>query len=360
MSDLFASGSSCGPSNPLESLGKHSGNISAAQNERFVQARSNGNASFRTSNQGLSRQANNEFAAFSSPDRPQTATPEFYQHNHLMGRAPIHHQHQSQAPTSQSDWAADFAKMAVSTRLPGVMSNRSMQQSPLDASELNQAPSRMNQHLYTPSMNPGLRLHYASSPAFESQTQQHQHLYQPQNQMEASFKDAFDQVEHQVMQEEQQTNETIAPGTLDDSDLSDLASTIIGNIKNNTTSLKPATSEKFQQSNFMALMSELSTRDVQLQNDKFVARGQDQQVEFESLPRIGQLHQQAVNSHEEPGSTVKQESSSQQPHLEDPFAYFERMGKKLDDMTASPFEVAQALAPPGVVTSSHWEESIDQ
>lgn len=227
---------------------------------------------------------------------------------------------------------------------------------PGSSSNMMMSSSQVNQHLYTPAMSSGMRMHYASSPAF-AQVHQPSVSQEPAttHAMDASFTNAFDQIESELKQEEQ-----IAPPTMDDSDLSELASSIIGNIKTTSTSLKKETTDKFQQSNFMALMSQLSSREVELKNnEKFVSTVSGTEINVNELPRSESLNMNPEEMFPTQAHTAKEESSSQQPHLEDPFAYFERMGKKIDEVMTTPFEVAQAIAPPGALHRSQWEESLD-
>jgi hypothetical protein len=337
-SSLFGSGSDCGPSNPLQSLGKHESGVNTSQNERFVQG-SSAESQFRSTS-SPNHALNDEFRAFAQSTRESDfrfVEPPMQQHQ--MYQQPSIPQPVHLNNTVQSDWAAQFSKLSVNGNVEQVVPVVA----PVAAHPVAVNMSSGYQSTFPSTMRPDLSVYQTTTPIAQQSEHQQTHSLQ---QEQTSFENAFDQVAKSLEEKESEKEMPV-----EQQDLSDLAQTIVNSVKETSKTTNNTTSQKMKNSNFMALMGQLSNRNVLLEGTKFVD-GTGTEVKLDALQRHEQSKPQLTDE--------KASTPEQLPALGDPFAYFESQGKSLDPHMLSPFELAQSIAPLGVVERRDWEEAYDE
>lgn len=371
---LFNDPGSCSASsNPLQNLGKHvSGDGSSLHRDRV--GPNPQQAQFR-SHRGQPEALARDFHAFSSPSGP-----EFFPPEHLQAPVPgpgpmVHHQQvqqqhlqqqQLQRASSQTpEWANEFSKLSISAQRPqtatptmGVMGRTGSAQ---NWHEEFMGPSPLATERSTPL---GM---YNADPSFARMTehrQQHHQLATQEAQQQA-FADAFDQVQRELQENKapevmpQQAENNVTKGDNENEDLSGVAKVIVDAMNDPSGGMSSRVSQKLKNSNFMALMQQLSEKEVMLEGEKFVDKeGRDAMTMVNERPRV-----------EEPQETEQREAP-----LPDPIEYLqqqqqqqkgkERVSKEPEEIedeenqhhNISSFEYAQLFGPAGVAQRHNWEE----
>uniref|UniRef100_A0A060TBY0 ARAD1D35574p n=1 Tax=Blastobotrys adeninivorans TaxID=409370 RepID=A0A060TBY0_BLAAD len=367
---LFNDPGSCSASsNPLQNLGKHvSGDGSSLHRDRV--GPNPQQAQFR-SHRGQPEALARDFHAFSSPSGP-----EFFPPDHLQApvpgpmahhqQVPQHHQQLQRASSQTPEWANEFSKLSLSSQRPqtatptvGVMGRAGSAQ---NWHEEFMRPSPLTTERSTPlSM-------YNADPSFARMTehrQQHHHLAAQEAQQQA-FADAFDQVQRELQENKapevmpQQVENNITQDGNENEDLSGVAKVIVDAMNDPSAGMSSRVSQKLKNSNFMALMQQLSEKEVMLEGEKFVDReGRDAMTMVNNRPR-GQ---------EQP---EPQETEQREAPLPDPIEYLQQQQQKGKERVSeepekieedenlhykiSSFEYAQMFGPAGVAQRHNWEE----
>ncbi|TGZ85027.1 hypothetical protein EX30DRAFT_337453 [Ascodesmis nigricans] len=299
------SGSLCGPSNALQSLTKHTSVDRSLQRDRLAPNRSQTGtplSGFRSAPSHINPQADHEFAAFTT-SQPGPAlnhfqpapTPQF---------APARHQ------TPQENWANDFSRLELGPAQPVLRSKGS--------AFLNAGPSFQNAGPATQwrseftatraepsaafaaqSMMPMMQ-QPAYTPAFQSYSQmpmQSSGMGEQQNKLQddfqfddSAFESAFEMAAQQLheaaannvgvemgerealaqaveeVQPVEQQEEEERSKEQDGDELARTAGQLLESVKGDS-------SEKFQKSNFLALMRKLRDHEVVIQGDTMVEVG---------------------------------------------------------------------------------------
>lgn len=300
-------------------------------------------------------QREQEFEMFKNSAHGSQFTPDF------MTAPPtpaIYHQQAPQQMMGGGDWANEFSKMSLNTATPPPSQqqfhNQMHHQPPPQwgAEFLNSAPqtTRSTPIMSTAQTNNTMYPQFQTAPNISRQTEHRQqhHLHADEEAQARAFEDVFSQVEESLKQQEPE--ESSAAATEHD-DLSGVAKTIVTAISDNSNSMASHTSQKLQNSKFMALMQKISEKEVTLEGEKFVDQSGNDAVTTES-------NEQEVIKEPAP------EPTTAEARLPDPFDYIqqqqeEQYTKEENDVkpnVLSPFEYAQAFGPNGLAQKFNWEE----
>ncbi|ANB10921.1 hypothetical protein AWJ20_3715 [Sugiyamaella lignohabitans] len=377
MSQLFSSSDSCGPVNPLQNLGKHTGPTNSSQHERFVRENSAGPSSFRsTPSPSLVNGTNTDFQAFASRGSPSQSGFNFHPGQgqaasqvpgQLPGQLPVQLARNGapldqrnigfQAPqTTSSDWASEFSKLSVGSR--------PSQDLRMATSPLSMTAASSSYQQYQP-QQPMLRsdLMYYQTSASVSQQPEHHQIHKL-NEEQASFENAFAEVERSLNSEsisqqdttiQKETEQVESLQKVNNTELSGVAQDIINSINESSQSTNSSTASKMKSSNFMALMDQLSKKNVVLEGTKFVDGVSGAEISADQLAR-----QEDTANYKEPSlpEHLQPQNMSKAPQipLQDPFSFINQLN--IDPSKSTPFELAQLMSP-GVALSD-WEEKYEE
>lgn len=243
--------------------------------------------------------------------------------------------------------------------------------------QMHQAPQlNHSQNMQYSSASPVLQ--YQTTQAMANQTE-HQQMHAVER-VNATFAQAFEQMDKQLgngepeadvrpadiktetsrdeihSQEPQQESQQEHQQADESADLSEIAKTVIGHVETSAAGAHWHTASKVRASNFMALMEQLSTRQVRLEDDKFVDTAGDK-VETDGLRARVQTSIQRGGGTSQSATPLEATSIESRANggLEDPFDYMLRTGAS--DQTGIPnsLEAAKLFAP-SLVKASDWEE----
>lgn len=295
---------SCGPSNALTNLSKHAQRDTHLQNE--ASQRMGGprhpNQLFRSSNfNQVDANLNQEFERFqgrhtsdvplSSPYAQQQRLPYQPQHQH---QRPLQNQHQQSA---NPKWVQDFSQinLGASKSSQGDWQSQFMRQSQNQAALQSQSQGQMQTnnfmqllHLQRPTFVPTLAREGPFQLSMRTDLSvpltEHRELHLVELDQE-SFNQQFDAIERELENE-----------TVDDRDTGkDEFARTAQQVRNSMMSVPDGeTSSKFQQSNFLKLMSDISNKSVELDGDKFV--NAELRADIRELTTSPQSHSNATES----------------------------------------------------------------
>ncbi|KAK6460818.1 hypothetical protein DFJ63DRAFT_317236 [Scheffersomyces coipomensis] len=375
---------SCGPSNAITNLSKHAQRDNSLQNEAALRNNQQRNniGSFRTNGNIVDTRLNSEFqqfnngndfaSSFASQFKPQIPQQNIQQQPQLHNgnwvndfsnlainqpQGPIHQHHpaqqQHQQPNVRSDWNQQFLQQ--------------------DNSQVQfQQPQQQNQQ-FMPNYANGLAMR--NSPLFAQQQHQqvqpqvseHQELHKMQQESK-HFDNEFDMLEKELQDQEPAQDEELK--TVDDSDKERFAETArqVQHSMQSATSTQE-TKSKFENSNFLKLMSSISNRQVELSGDKLVnsTNGEDIRQYLSDPLKDIKTENGNIHYHEPPHDIpipVAPIQQQQQPqhdlrpevnHLPDPLAHIKdgELGGILD-----PFSAAKVVSG-GQVQMHDWMEDFD-
>ncbi|KAK6203337.1 uncharacterized protein RJT21DRAFT_26345 [Scheffersomyces amazonensis] len=285
---------SCGPSNALTNLSKHTQRDNSLQNEfalRNNQQSRNHPGNFKTNN-GVDHRLNQEFQQFNGGND--------FANSFMTQFQPVQHRQQPVNPMQVNNpaWVSDFSNLSISQQPQPVQQSQANnlqgrsdwhQQFMQQSNNQMQIPSSQQQQQqpqfvpnYAQGMGMGMGMAMTNGPIFS----QHQQLQQPlqgqatehqevhkMEQEHKHFENQFDMIEKELQDQELQQDEQVADqtGLVDDSDKERFAETarkVETSMQNAKSSQE--TKSKFQNSDFLKLMSSISTRQVELSGDKLV------------------------------------------------------------------------------------------
>mmetsp|Transcript_7775 Transcript_7775/g.9801 ORF Transcript_7775/g.9801 Transcript_7775/m.9801 type:complete len:416 (+) Transcript_7775:1473-2720(+) len=364
---------SCGPSNALQNLSKHTQRDNTLQNEVIRNQPQQGNG-FR--NQSVvDQRLNQEFQQFTSGQtlnqfQPEPVHQQFHQH-HRQHNHPQYSQHQP-----QQGWIQDFSNMSINQQ-PGhqteniqngkvqndwhkqFMKQHQSSQQPLQNNVAYQPQHQMGGFQMNMRTNLSNSLYQTRGNMTEHKEI---HKMEEENQI---FDAQFDQLEREL-QEEQMSNEQTAEVQMDSNEFEkeQFAKTAQQVQESMLKGENSEASAKFKNSNFLKLMSSISNRSVELsaEGDKLVStesgediRDNPDLIESQSpTPAPLSNHQEHINRI----PTSRDDTPTQESltlHLPDPLAHIKKGSVEGD---VSPFQAAQIVSG-NQVKASDWMEEDD-
>ncbi|KAI5963117.1 uncharacterized protein KGF55_002909 [Candida pseudojiufengensis] len=317
---------SCGPSSALQNLNKHTQRDTSLQHQRLHLngPQQQGIHQFRQKHQ-IDSNLNNDFKHFNQSSNGHDFASSFLQQ---MNRPQFNQQAEPNMKLQQNQqgWVNDFSNLSIEHQKLNQQHNnwnqqfnqqRSSQQlGPIREQQQQHQPQQHNYHhahqQYHPNYSMGNfqdRLQMNAIPQYNQQSE-HQEMHKLQNQHQ-QFENEFDILEKELseQQQEQQASE-IAVDDLD-SDKEKFAQTakLVESSMNQINSQDSNMNEKFQNSEFLKLMSSISNKQVELEGDKLVNSENKQDVREVGVPQTT-INQQSENVQGETQST--QNVSTQQ------------------------------------------------
>ncbi|PYH53148.1 protein pex20 [Aspergillus niger CBS 101883] len=293
----------CGPSNALQNFQKHASVDRTLQQDRIISRQSPSQQGFRSQNptQGV---LDPEFAAFESG--LAGAPPPDVQH--AVPFVPPSHHFPVSSPAESSNWAADFQNMHISgpphslhqTSGPAVAPMAAVSQQGWHNEFAKQQQSSYQQHQphvqgLQPSFTPRFPMTSAAFPPMQATTANQQPVADTFD--ESAFEAAFEQARADMMSQETETTPVHAEEVMEETDqvvaesteekIKIGSDTIPQTDKNDQKarvndadelartagqlldSVKHDQSQKFKESNFLALMRRIRDREVQVEGDEF-------------------------------------------------------------------------------------------
>ncbi|PWY93818.1 peroxin-20 [Aspergillus sclerotioniger CBS 115572] len=294
----------CGPSNALQNFQKHASVDRTLQQDRFI-ARQSPSQGFRSQNpnEGV---LDSEFATFES-NLAGTPLPSIQHTGPFVTPAP---RFPVSNPAEASGWAADFQKMNISgpshslNQIPGpsiaamsAMSQQGWQNEFAKHQQQQQSPIQQHQP-HVQGFQPSFAPHYPIHVTAVSRVQETTANQQPSAEAfdESAFEAAFEQARTDMMLQEaettqiraedtgereqafaENTEETIKIGsdTIPQTDKNDAqarvndADELARTAGQLLDSVKHEQSQKFRESNFLALMRRIRDREVHIEGDEF-------------------------------------------------------------------------------------------
>ncbi|CUM51049.1 unnamed protein product [Debaryomyces tyrocola] len=359
----------CGPSNALQNLSKHTQRDNTLQNEIIRNQPQQGNG-FR--NQPIvDQRLNQDFQQFSNGQafnqfQPEPVHQRFHQHH----RQHNHAQHSQHHP--QQGWVQDFSKMSINQQ-PRHQA-RNMRNGKVQNDWNQQFMNQTSQHpvqnnvAYQPQHQMGgfqmnMRTNLSNS-LYQTRGNIPEHKEMHKMEEENQIFDAqFDQMEREL-QHEQMSNEQTAEVQMDGNEFEkeQFAKTAKQVQESMLKGENTETNTKFQNSNFLKLMSSISNRSVELsaEGDKLVSKqsGEDirdnPEVVSSQSPTPAPVSQYDQYTNHIPMS--QDDMPTQEPqtlHLPDPLAHIKEGSIEGD---VSPFQAAQIVTGNQVKTSDWMED----
>ncbi|RCK57912.1 hypothetical protein Cantr_06886 [Candida viswanathii] len=313
---------SCGPSNAIQNLNKHTQRDTSLQHQRFQQG--NGPSSvqqFRQGKQHIDQRLNNEFQQFNSGNDFASS---FMNQMNMKPNVQHHHPAQQQQQFQQNGaWVNDFSNLSIQQK-PQTKSDwhqQFMQQSQSVAHQP-QAQQPGFQQQMTPNYAMGNSYQMRTNvmpvaPVYQNQTE-HQQAHKLEEE-QRQFENEFDLVEkHLAEQQQQQAQE----GVVADADINDIAKEKFAEtarkVEDTIKSKNYDDSEmqkKFENSQFLKLMSSIGNRKVELEGDKLVTSDSKEDIREKGIPETES--QTSFAAHQEQ-QQQQQQATSNNPDYHQP------------------------------------------
>lgn len=388
---------SCGPSNALQNLSKHTQRDNSLQNEFMGRnAPQQPGQGFRSNVHHVDQNLNQEFQQFNGAHQVNNAYMNQISTSHNFN----HIQRQPQQK-QQPGWVQDFSNLSINHRQTPqhhqptqrdwhqqFMSQQGAQQ---HQQQHQQQPTQYNQRAmpnYTAGFSMNMRTNL-SNPVYNQMgtPTEHQEVHNLE-QERLMFDDQFDQLEKELAAQELEQPEVVQQEAdvqipLDDNELekeefANTARKVHQSMTKSDGTRSTETNSKFEQSDFLKLMNSISNRSVELshEGDKLVNKAGEDIREHLSDP-LREVKNEQLQNHPEPSSEVNyhqpmHEASpfppyrsqmvrpapveSHQPelrgHLPDPLAHIK--DGVLGDID-SPLQAAQIISG-GQVNANDWME----
>lgn len=279
---------SCGPSNALTNLSKHSQRDTTLQNEASQRFNAfNKGQDFKTNSNQIDRNLNRDFEQFLGHQNQfqpqhqqyqfqpfqhsnQQQQQRFNQHQQQQQHHNVMHANQQPMQNGQAKWVLDFSQMKIGEQQQKnnwqsqfmAQPQQNIQQQRHQQSQLHLQQPMVNRYIaQTMPFNLSMRTDL-SSPLTE-----HQEVHQAE-QVQESFNQQFDEIERELQSNEEVLKEQLSDRGGDDK--AEFAKTARQVHSSMMSVQNEETSNKFQNSNFLKLMSSISNRSVELEGDKLV------------------------------------------------------------------------------------------
>lgn len=387
---------SCGPSNALQTLSKHTQRDNSLQNDLMNQNRTPADQQqFRSNSYQVDQNLNRDFQQFNGQNNA-FSNGFLAQYLRPMSNAPVNVQNRA-----QQGWVGDFSKMSISQQPQGHQGHASIQShqnhqahqthqgqhqtgwhQQFMAQKQPQAPHMSQDHSMAPNYTNAFSLNMRTNLSMPMYNQQH--LIPPTEhkqvhaleQEQQKFDDHFEQLEKELAAQQpeyQIGDQHPAEFHIDNSEFekqqfADAAKQVHDSMLASQQSSE--TSEKFQQSGFLKLMGSIKDRSVELshQGDKLVdsTSGQDIRTHLPDPLREARIETPITNQepdyhrpvHQEPAmqqvprQPVAADNSDIRSHLPDPLAHIK--DGELGDVS-EPLQAARIISGNQVRTSD-WME----
>lgn len=366
---------SCGPSSALSQLSKHTQRDNSLQHEAARQGHHFPQAAFRNQ-PGVDANLNRDFQQFSQGGGLEYDTFNGQAHNfprqQFGGGAPNQARFHDR-PAEQQQWAQDFNRLSLGN-------NTQMQPQQARQAQTANWSQQFLQHKQQNTANQNLRpesSYLMQQPMFnqvnlqmmQGQQMMQRQVNQEQNpisqveQIDSKALDAhFDQISREMDQMEEVDTTTEDP---DKEAFAKVAKQVESHMTSTTPLVSAETTSKFQQSNFLKLMSMISNREVEVskEGDKLVASSGEDVREYLSDPLKHERSEANIAgpsgelalapAPQEPQSgTITNESAHIRSHLPDPLAHI-KDGELPGDLSS--LQAARVISG-GQVEKENWME----
>lgn len=395
---------SCGPSNAIQNLNKHTQRDTSLQHQRLQQATGGSSVQqFRQGKQHIDPRLNNEFQQFNSGGDFASS---FMNQMHIQPKVQHHHPVQQQQQQN-GGWVNDFSNLSIQ-QTPQAKSDWQQQ-----FMQQNQNVTHHHQHQHQPQvqqsnfqqMTPNYALGNSyqmrsnvvpmASPVFQNQSE-HQQSHKLEEE-QRRFENEFALIEkHLAAEQQQQQQEEVNTQEVDIDNIAkekfaETARLVEDTIKSKTYD-DFEMKKKFENSQFLKLMSSIGNRKVELEGDKLVTSDSKEDIREKGIPESEaqtafashqELHQQAtlnnpdyhqpmfdqtpessrdptgragVNVAQQPvQDTAAEQENPQENRLPDPLAHIQ--DGQLSDIN-DPLTAAKVISG-GQVQTKDWIEDFD-
>lgn len=367
---------SCGPSSALSQLSKHTQRDNSLQHEAARQGHGFGpQAAFRNQ-PGVDANLNRDFQQFSQGGGFQHDTFNEQAHNFprqqfgggVLNQARSHEQQIEHQQQHQQQWAQDFNRLSLGNNTQ----MHPQQAKPAQTTNWSQQfIQNRQQNVPSQSFRPESSF-MMQQPMFNQvnlQMMQGNHMKQEQNQINnvdqidsKAFDAHFDQISKEIDEMEQVETANDDP---DKEAFAKAARQVESHMTSTTPLVSAETNTKFQQSNFLKLMSMISNREVEVskEGDKLVASSGEDVREYLSDPLkherseingagvSGAMAKETAPQQPQSG-TITNESAQIRSHLPDPLAHI-KDGELLGDLSS--LQAARVVSG-GQVEKENWME----
>ncbi|CAH2351285.1 hypothetical protein CLIB1423_03S02828 [[Candida] railenensis] len=275
---------SCGPSNALTNLSKHSQRDTTLQNEASQRFNAfNKGQDFKTNSNQIDRNLNRDFEQFSGHQNQFQAQHQQYQfqpfqHSNQQQQQQFNQQqhhnvmHANQQPmqNGQAKWVSDFSQMNIGDQQQKNNWQSQFMAQPqqnIQQQRHQQSPSHLQQPMVNRYIAQTMPFNLSMRTDLSTPLTEHQEVHQAES-VQESFNQQFDEIERELQSNEQVLNKQLSDRGGDDK--AEFAKTARQVHSSMMSVQNEETSNKFQNSNFLKLMSSISNRSVELEGDKLV------------------------------------------------------------------------------------------
>lgn len=363
---------SCGPSNALSQLSKHTQRDTSLQHERVGGPAHLNQNSFRNQ-PAIDQNLNVDFHRFSSGNINAQDSRIHAQNAHFRHQEA--HQHQGSFNPQNQGWILDFNTLSIANQQNSAQ-NAGWHQQFMQQQKNQSQESRLQQqgtHHHPQQQFGGQFQRYQP---MMMQQQQFSQAQQQHNQLDslqidnAALDSQFDQIERELAAkvEEETAEEIMVEDDSDNQKFAEAAMQVRHSMTSDLALRSEETASKFQQSNFLKLMSRISEREVEISKDghKLVTKQSGEDIrDYLSDPlrhEKKELEQpdyhapvQDFHLNEGPAPRVTTESQNVISHLPDPLAHI-KDGQLPDNLSS--LEAARVISG-GQVQGSLWMEDMN-
>lgn len=286
---------SCGPSTALQNLNKHAQRDNSLQHQRHQHPQQQG-ASIHQFRQGqqVDSRLNADFKQFNSGNdfansfmNQMNIKPSMQQHQHQQHQ---HQQHQQQHQHQQPAWVNDFSNLSIQQQHQHLNQQQNQgaksdwHQQFMQQQQPNTLQHQSNFQQMTPNYAMGSyqmrNTATTMTPMFHNQTEhQQQHkLEEEQRALEKQFDMIEKQLQNESVTTEENTNQDEAKEEF--ARIARKAETSMKTIDSHDSEMN----EKFQNSQFLKLMSSIGNRQVELEGDKLVTSDSKEDIREKGIP----------------------------------------------------------------------------
>ena len=354
---------SCGPSNAIQNLNKHTQRDTSLQHQRLQQTTGASSVQqFRQGKQHVDPRLNNEFQQFNSgSDFASSFMNQMHMKPNVQSHQQVHHQQQQQQQQQQPQfqqsgaWVNDFSNLSIQQK-PQVQTDwhqQFMQQNQNVAHQSQVLQSNFQQMApnYAMGNNYQIRNNVVSmAPLYQNQSE-HQQSHKLEEE-QRRFENEFDLIEkHLAAEQQQQGEEASMEANIDDIAKEKFAETA-RKVEDTIKSKNYDDSEmqkKFENSQFLKLMSSIGNRKVELEGDKLVTSDSKEDIREKGIPETGS--QTSFAAH--------QEQKQQQATLNNP-DYHQPMFDNTPEQSRGNFLRPDVIAPGDNVQETAPEQDNQQ
>ncbi|EMG50270.1 hypothetical protein SBY92_003614 [Candida maltosa Xu316] len=380
---------SCGPSNAIQNLSKHTQRDTSLQHQRHQpQPQPQGIHQFRQGQQ-VDARLNNDFQQFNNGSDFANS---FMNQMNMKPNVQQQQHKQQNLQFQQGGWVNDFSNLSIQKKPQQQMKSdwqqQFMQQSAHPMQQQQVQPQQPYLQQMTPNYTTGgyqMRTNLAA-PSFQNQTE-HQQSHKLEEE-QRRFENEFAMIEKHL-QAEQQEEQVVGDAEINDiakEKFAETARKVEDSIKTKTYN-DSEMQAKFENSQFLKLMSSIGNRQVELEGDKLVTADSKEDIREKGIPETdAQTNKpfaaaQQINNNENPDyhqpmydqvpvastfpiisneeveeQTQKEPDNKQENRLPDPLAHI--LDGQLNDIN-DPLTAARIISG-GQVQMKDWVEDYDR